>query len=69
MSESGNVASDVSDDAVEEALSDHHLDEIAQMVEQAHAHKPFVESPFSDTPSGDPSASAREGGLAREARA
>ena len=42
----------VSLDAVEEALTDHHLDEVAEMIEQARADKPSSESPFSDGPAG-----------------
>ena len=52
MSKPGDVAIDVTDDAIEEALSDHHLDELADMIEQSHADNPSLETPFSDPPAG-----------------
>jgi hypothetical protein len=52
MSKPGDVAIDVPDDAIEEALSDHHLDEVADMIEQSHADNPAPEPPFSDSPAG-----------------
>lgn len=39
MSERGDVAAEVKDDAAIEALSDHHLDEVAEMIERAQADK------------------------------
>jgi hypothetical protein len=68
MSASGNAATAMSDDLVEEALSDHHLDEIAQMIEQAHAHN-LSSKAVSGTSLGDPGATARAGVFARENRA
>jgi hypothetical protein len=38
-SERGNVAADVGNDADEQALADHHLDEVAEMIEQAQADR------------------------------
>jgi len=52
MSETGDEATDVPDDAVEKAVIDHHLDEVAEMIECAQADTPSSESPFSDTPAG-----------------
>ena len=52
MSKPGDVAIDVPDDAIEEALSDHHLDEVAEMIEQSHADNPALETPSSDSPAG-----------------
>jgi hypothetical protein len=49
MSETGN---EVPDDAVAEALLDHHLDEVATMIERAQADKPSSESPIGDSPAG-----------------
>jgi hypothetical protein len=43
---------DVSNDAIEEALTDHHLDEVTEMIERAPAHKPSSESPFTDSSAG-----------------
>ena len=39
---------DESDDAIEEALTDHHLDEVAEMIERARAQTPSSEIPFID---------------------
>jgi hypothetical protein len=50
MSDTGDEAIDPPDDAVEEALTDHH--EVAGMVEQAQADKPVPENPFSESPTG-----------------
>ncbi len=52
MSETGDAEIDVPGDAVEEALTDHHLYEVAALIEQAQADKPSSESPFSDGPAG-----------------
>lgn len=52
MSGTGKVEIDVPGDAVEEALTDHHLDEVAEMIEQAQADKPSSETPFNDSPAG-----------------
>jgi hypothetical protein len=52
MSKPGDVAIEVPDDAIEEALSDHHLDEVADMIEHSHADNPSLETPFSDPPAG-----------------
>lgn len=65
MGETGDVAIDIPDDAVEEALTDHHLDEVAGMIQRARADEPSSESPVSDIPAGHvrgsstPSVSAR----------
>jgi hypothetical protein len=50
MSKPADVASDAPDEAIEEALSDHHLEEVAAMIERAQADKPSVEIRFSDSP-------------------
>jgi hypothetical protein len=52
MSETDDEAIDAPDDAVEKALTDHHLDEVAEMIEWAQADPPSPESPFSDAPDG-----------------
>jgi hypothetical protein len=52
MSKPGEVAIDAPDEAIEEALSDHHLDEVAEMIERSHADKRSLEPPFSDSPVG-----------------
>jgi hypothetical protein len=52
MSEKGNVAIDAPDDAVQEALTDHHLDEIAEMIERAQAQEPASESVSRNIPPG-----------------
>jgi hypothetical protein len=52
MNAAGNVEIDVPDDAVEEALTGHHLDEVAEMIEQVQADKPSPESPSTDSPAG-----------------
>jgi hypothetical protein len=52
MSKPGDVAIDVRDDAIEEALSDHHLDEVADMIEQSHEENPSLETLSSDSPAG-----------------
>jgi hypothetical protein len=57
MSKPGDVAIDVPDDSIEEALSDHHLDEVAEMIERSHAENPPLESPFSDPRAGSISVS------------
>lgn len=44
MSETGNVSSD----SLEEALTDHHLCEVAEMIERAHADEASSERSFSD---------------------
>lgn len=48
MSETGNGPND----DVEDALTDHHLDEVAEMIESMQAQKPSSESPCSDGPCG-----------------
>jgi hypothetical protein len=45
MSETSNT----SNDAVEEALMDHHLAEVAEMIDWAQAHKPTSKNPCSDS--------------------
>jgi hypothetical protein len=50
MSKPADLAIDVPDDAIEDALSDHHLDEVADMIEQSRADNPSPETPFSDSP-------------------
>lgn len=52
MSKPGDVASDAPDEAIEQALSDHHLDEVAEMIERSHAENLSPETPFSDSPAG-----------------
>jgi len=52
MSKPGDVAIDVPDDAIEEALSDHHLDEVDDMMEHSHAENPSPETPCSDPRAG-----------------
>jgi hypothetical protein len=52
MSKPGDVAIDLRDDAIEEALSDHHLDEVADMIEQSHADNPSLATPLRDSPAG-----------------
>ena len=52
MSKSADVAIHAPDDAIEEALSDHHLDEVAEMIERSHADDLSPEAPFSDSPAG-----------------
>ena len=52
MRKPADVASDAPDEAIEEALSDHHLDEVAAMIERSHADNPSLETPFSDSPVG-----------------
>ena len=44
MSERGDVAVKVRGEAVEEALTDHHLAEIAEMIEQTHGDTPLSET-------------------------
>jgi hypothetical protein len=48
MSKPGEVTIDVPDDAIEEALSDHHLDEVADMIERSRAENTSPETPCSD---------------------
>lgn len=50
MSKPGDGAIEAPDEVIEEALSDHHLHELAEMIERAHADKPSSERPFSDSP-------------------
>ena len=50
MSEPANVARDAPDEAIEEALSDHHLDEVAEMLERSHAQNASLETAFSESP-------------------
>jgi hypothetical protein len=45
MREKGDVAIDEEHDAVEEALSDHHLDEVAEMIARSQADKPSSKGP------------------------
>ena len=52
MNKPADVAIHAPDDAIEEALSDHHLDEVAEMIELSHADSPSPETPFSDSPAG-----------------
>ena len=52
MRKPADVAIDIPDDAIAEALSDHHLDEVAAMIERPHADNPSQETPFSDSPVG-----------------
>ena len=52
MSKPADVARDEPDAAIEEALRDHHLDEVAEMIEGSHADNPSPETPFSDSPAG-----------------
>ena len=52
MSERGDVAIDVSDEAVEEALTDHHLAEVAEMIDQAQSDIPSSENPSIDSVGG-----------------
>lgn len=52
MSKPRDMAIDGPDDAIEEALSDHHLDEVAEMIEQSQADSPSLENPFSDSHAG-----------------
>jgi hypothetical protein len=55
MSERGNLTAEVQHDAVADAPSDHHLDEVAEMIERAQAD----EGPQSST--GHVSEAARAG--------
>jgi hypothetical protein len=57
MSTRGNAAPDAGDDAIEAALVDHHLDEVADMIERARADKRSSETPSDDVPAGYPQAS------------
>ncbi|MBV9336502.1 MAG: hypothetical protein JO243_11475 [Solirubrobacterales bacterium] len=50
MNENGDGVIDLPGDAAERALSGHHLDEVAQMIEQALADKPSYDRPFTDGP-------------------
>jgi hypothetical protein len=50
MTERHDGVSDSPDDTIEEALTDHHLDEVAEMIEQAEADAWPSESPLSDSP-------------------
>lgn len=52
MSKTGDAAIDRSDEAIEQALTDHHLDEVAEMIDQARAEKASSASPFGDSPAG-----------------
>jgi len=52
MNKPADVASDAPDAAIEEALSDHHLDEVAEMIERLHADNLSPETPFRDSPAG-----------------
>lgn len=52
MSRRGDVAIGVPDDPVEEALSDHHLDEVIEMIEQAEADARSDDRPFTTRPPG-----------------
>jgi hypothetical protein len=51
MNDTGDESNDI-----EEALTDHHLDEVAEMIDQAQADTPSSDSPPSDIPAGDPRA-------------
>ena len=46
MRKPADVAIDIPDDAIAEALSDHHLDEVAAMIERSHADDPLLETPI-----------------------
>jgi hypothetical protein len=52
MSERSDVWGDALDDAVEQALSDHHLDEVAEMIERAQTDERSSESSFGDSGAG-----------------
>jgi hypothetical protein len=52
MNKPADLASDAPDAAIEEALSDHHLDEVAEMIERSHADNLSPETPFRDSPAG-----------------
>ena len=56
MSERGNVAAEAQDDAAVDAPSDHHLDEVAELIERAQADKGHsrqaVTGPGRPTPEG-----------------
>ena len=49
MSTPRDVATDAPVEAIEDALSDHHLDEVAEMIDRLHAENPSLETPFSDS--------------------
>ena len=50
MGKSGEIAIGPRAEAIEEAMTDHHLDEVADMIKRSHADKPALETPFSDSP-------------------
>jgi hypothetical protein len=52
MSERSDVWGDALDDAVEQALSDHHLDEVAELIERAQTEERSSESSFGDSAAG-----------------
>jgi hypothetical protein len=56
MGERGKAATQMPDHAVEEALIDHHLSEVSEMIELARTDAQY-ESPRSDDPTGLPHAS------------
>jgi len=49
MRKPGDLAIDAPDDAVEEALSDHHLDELVEMIDRSRADDPSLETSSSDS--------------------
>jgi hypothetical protein len=53
MSKPRDIVTGRPDDPVEEALDDHHLAEVAEMIERAHADESASESPTSDSPAED----------------
>jgi hypothetical protein len=50
MTDSDRVAAGPRDGAVDEALTDHHLQELAAMIEQAQAARRTSEPPSNDAP-------------------
>lgn len=50
MSKPGEIAIGAPDEAIEEALRDHHLDEVADMIKRSHAQNPALQTPLSDSP-------------------
>ena len=52
MNKPADVARDAPDAAVKEALSDHHLDEVAEMIERSHADDRSLETPLGESPAG-----------------
>jgi hypothetical protein len=50
MSKPADMASDTPAEAIEEALSDHHLEEAAEMLERSRASDPSEEFPLNGAP-------------------